>query len=546
MSKTCTRCHKEFSYEDADRIFFDRFDIPEPDTCATCNVMHLLSFWILGNFRKGSCALSGKTIITVRPESVPFPLYDREEWMSDKWDPMEYAQDYDPSKPFFDQMWELWKRVPRPHQSGTHNVNSPWNDDVWHSKDSYMCRSMLECENISYGYRTYRSKFSIDIAYSFQLDQCYDCLYCFNSFQLRHAFDSRECVQSAFLYDCRNCQDCFMCWNLRNKQYCIRNIQYTKEEYFEKIKEYNLGNWHELEKLKTEFKQLVADEAIHKQHFATKTNNSTGNFLDECNNVHHAFYVEKSENSRHIFRGFYKDSILSTGGVNEKSIRGMILLNCYEVMSVMLSENCRYSYYLDSCEECEYCFGCVGLRKKKYCIFNKQYDKQEYQRIIGLIKESMKQEGTWGEFFPKSFAYGSYNESFAQLHFPLTKEAALAWGAKWEDEDEVSHEGLYGDDIPADIRDVPDDFPNQALLGLATKRRYNIAAHELEFYRQHNIPIPREHSFQRTLDRFIPMKNVMPYQGTDYFTGEPITHYYPPEFKYKKIVSIEEYQKRVS
>lgn len=33
-----------------------------------------------------------------------------------------------------------------------------------------------------------------------------------------------------------NCSDCFGCVMLRNKQYCILNKQYTKEEYFEVIK----------------------------------------------------------------------------------------------------------------------------------------------------------------------------------------------------------------------------------------------------------------------------------------------------------------------
>ena len=43
-----------------------------------------------------------------------------------------------------------------------------------------------------------------------------------------------------YCYNCRNCSDCFGCVSLRNKQYCILNKQYTKEEYFktvEKIKQ---------------------------------------------------------------------------------------------------------------------------------------------------------------------------------------------------------------------------------------------------------------------------------------------------------------------
>ena len=36
---------------------------------------------------------------------------------------------------------------------------------------------------------------------------------------------------TAYTYACRSCSDCFACIGLRNKQYCILNKQYTKEEY---------------------------------------------------------------------------------------------------------------------------------------------------------------------------------------------------------------------------------------------------------------------------------------------------------------------------
>ncbi|HRI36255.1 MAG TPA: hypothetical protein PK765_04235 [bacterium] len=40
--------------------------------------------------------------------------------------------------------------------------------------------------------------------------------------------------ESVRLYYCESCnatKDCFACVGLRNKQYCILNKQYTKEEY---------------------------------------------------------------------------------------------------------------------------------------------------------------------------------------------------------------------------------------------------------------------------------------------------------------------------
>lgn len=32
--------------------------------------------------------------------------------------------------------------------------------------------------------------------------------------------------------NCKNCSHCFFCFNLKDKNYCVNNIQYTVEEYY--------------------------------------------------------------------------------------------------------------------------------------------------------------------------------------------------------------------------------------------------------------------------------------------------------------------------
>jgi hypothetical protein len=36
-------------------------------------------------------------------------------------------------------------------------------------------------------------------------------------------------------------------------------------------------------------------------------------------------------------------------------------------------------------------FGCIGLRNQQYCILNKQYTKEEYEKTVALIIEHMQQ-----------------------------------------------------------------------------------------------------------------------------------------------------------
>jgi len=42
-----------------------------------------------------------------------FKIYEASEWWSDKWDALEYSRDFDFSRPFFEQIKELIKDVPK-------------------------------------------------------------------------------------------------------------------------------------------------------------------------------------------------------------------------------------------------------------------------------------------------------------------------------------------------------------------------------------------------------------------------------------------------
>ena len=63
----------------------------------------------------------------------------------------------------------------------------------------------------------------------------------------------------------------------------------------------------------------------------------------------------------------------------------------YECIFTERSYNCLYcyfssglsdSFFLYDCKGCSDCFMCVNLRQKKYCILNKQYTKEDYQKIL--------------------------------------------------------------------------------------------------------------------------------------------------------------------
>jgi hypothetical protein len=99
-----------------------------------------------------------------------------------------------------------------------------------------------------------------------------------------------------------------------------------------------------------------------------------------------------------------------------------------------------YSFFLESCS---YCLGCIGLRNKSYCIFNKQYTKEEWYDKVDEIFSQMERDGELGMFFPGWINPFYFNDTAAYLidpagnggtGEPFTKEEVTAAGYLRRDE----------------------------------------------------------------------------------------------------------------
>mgnify|MGYP001608642894 FL=1 len=72
------------------------------------------------------------------------------------------------------------------------------------------------------------------------------------------------------------------------------------------------------------------------------------------------------------------------------------------------SDECINSMFLTSCLNLQNCLGCVNLRHKNYCIFNKQYSKEEYEKVrlnydLGSYKGLEKFKKEYSEFLKTQF-----------------------------------------------------------------------------------------------------------------------------------------------
>jgi hypothetical protein len=267
-----------------------------------------------------------------------------------------------------------------------------------------------------------------------------------------------------------------MCFNLRRQQYCIENKKYSKEEYERKIKELMPKTSLEYKATFNKFQETLKSQAIHKAAVITQCDNSTGDHLHNNKNARNSYYVFGSEDCSHCYDcGEIKNCVdayepfkgelqYETHGCNE-GYNLVVCSKCYTETNASYSEYCWY---------CSNIFGCFGLRRKEYCIFNKQYTKAEYEELKAKIIAHMKKNNEWGDFFPSKLSPFGYNETAANDYYPLSEEDATAKGFNWKPENKKEYMAAT----------------KEILQCQTCRKNFRIIEQEMNFYKQNKLPIP--------------------------------------------------------
>ena len=130
---------------------------------------------------------------------------------------------------------------------------------------------------------------------------------------------------------------------------------------------------------------------------------------------------------------------------------------------------------------------------------NKQYTKEEYEELVPKIIEHMKLTGEYGEFFPMEMSPMAYNESYANEHFPLTKQEVKDQGLVWrEPKEKYFNATMQSNDVPDDITKVDENITKEVIACEHGKNCqhecvgvFKITQQELQAYKKLNIPLPR-------------------------------------------------------
>lgn len=513
MLKSCVQCSAEFEITESDLAFYvrvsptfhgKRYDIPPPDKCSACRRQQRLSFRNFFNLYHRECNLTGKKIISMYDENVTFPVYEMHEWWSDKWDATDYGIDIDPARSFFEQVAQLHQSVPRMALMNINCDNSDYCNMSNGSSNCYLVFGNVKNTDCAYGHIVWHSQDCFDCLYIYRCSFCYECIDCVSCYSLSFSRDCDNCSSSSFLVHCASCKSCFGCVGLKNKEYHIFNEPHSKEEYEKKISTLSMGDARTVALAKTKVRELIGKEIV-KYYHGFNCERVTGDYLYECKDIIEGYDMKRCENCSYCAT---LESCTDTSDCNFCGVKLELGYQCvtsggYGVLcSHTCQDDCVNIAYCDNCYACKDCFGCISLKHKQYCIFNKQYSKEEYERLVPGVIERMRAAGEWGNFFPYSLSPFAYNETIASVYFPLGREEVLERKWRWKDMDAKDQHYLgprY--EMPNDIHDVADDVVHQILTCESTDKLYKIIPQELKFYRQMHLPIPRKCPDQRHKDR---------------------------------------------
>jgi hypothetical protein len=311
--------------------------------------------------------------------------------------PMHYHRSNMTQHTFFVELQKLLFRLPKPETQVLYSENCLYADHVYNSINLNYCFDTSASSDSTYLFDCHLVAQSADCDYTVESESCYECVdvyKCFNCFYIEKADNVRDAMYG---YDLSNCHDVFGCVNLTNKSYCIFNRQLTKETYLEEIKKYR--NFPP-EKVFSILEELKNKYPLTQSAAERNINSPYGNYVYDCKNCYMCFDTGRSENCSYLFdSGDCKNSLDMTYSYKgcDNSYQIVDSTKIYNSVFIVNSESCQDSAYLFNCKGVKNSLGCVGLQYKEYCILNRQFSKEEYNRIVPEIKKILSQTDTnWG------------------------------------------------------------------------------------------------------------------------------------------------------
>jgi hypothetical protein len=500
MKQTCQITGQEFEITEMEQEFMKKMDLPLPLHSPKMREIMRMAFRNERNLFMRTCDATGEKILSIYSDRHPFPVYKYDYWMSDKWEVP--SLDYDFDRPFFEQYQELSALAPRVNLFAPYNENCDYVNGAEKNKNCYMHILSDRSEDCYYTHGVFVCQDCIDCAYLYDCELCYESTDCRNCYHCRMCFLCDNSSECSFCFDMRGCHNCFFSNGLRNQQYCFNNQQLSKEEYETKVKEIEFASHKVFEKYRKRFINEILEKAEYKRMINTE--NSDGNFLINTKNCHRCYDVEDSEDCFWVRTGanglrdiHHCHAIVDGSELVYGNVSTTEAYNCHNVIGCWTSKDSFYGEFLQGCR---HCVGCISQRYKKYCVLNKQYSPEEYEKILSHIKEELGEY--FGSPFPLELAPFTFLESAYLDYHDISREELDEIGWEYGEIAAANTAGAHSvTEIPDQLSDFDSDDLQKVFLDESSNRPFKITPQELKLLQKIGAPIPRKHYEQRFQER---------------------------------------------
>jgi len=550
--KTCKICNATFPIFEWDRkllnkispkIWDEKILLPTPDECPTCRQKQRLLFRNENSLYKVKSAVSWKPLISIFSEDLWLNIYSFQEFYD--WADFNKEVWVDNDK-FDENLRKMYYTLPQVTlQNGPNMENSDYNNLSGNLKNCYLCYDCGWIEDALYcGFLWPGSVNVVDCFDWARLQNSYSLIW---SADMNKSFWCSNCDNtndSYFCSWCSNISNCIWCHDIKNKEYQIFNRQVTKD-VFEAFKNKHF-NWSYsgIQSFLELYNKYNKNDAIIPNHSNFQSENVVWWYMVHAKDIMFGWFTYRSSDSRY---SYFCDAITDSMDVDfcinniQLSYNSVTCFNSFNLISCVNVADSKNCYYCSSCNSCSNCIGCYGLKHSEYYIFNKQYTKEEYEKLAKQILAKLIKEDKWWKFINTNLSLFPYNDTVVNNIYPVKSIVDIKWNEKiinkngfwkvilksdkfiseaildlgWEIKLEIlyrtkDHEVNIPNWLkivdtkrfPDNIKNVWDEILDIGIICEESGRVFRITKTELEFYRKYQIPLPKKHFQIRQIEAF--------------------------------------------
>lgn len=580
------------------------FSLPLPTLSPLARMRRRMMFRNERGLYKSQSCISGKPLISLYAPESGYKVVNFDESINQV-NPEMYGIIYDSNKTFLEQYAQLNMTMPKVAIINLANENGTYDNYSSENKHVYMNADIMWSENVSYSTTIKNVNNGYDLLQVHDSDLVYECVASDHLSKCVYTWYSNNCHDCWFLMTCRNCTNCWFCSNLHNKQHYLFNKPASKED-IDTVKQ-KMKSYTGLQELFHQFDTFLT-QVYRPWTLNMNCEECFGSALKDSKSSFRCYDSYNIENCRYCMVAEHNQDCMDTTIFNPNS--SLIYENVCGGISVKNAYSCNamiessHMYFCDLCLSCSYMIGCINMHHKQYCIFNKQYKKEERERLAPMVLGQLQREWLWGEFISISQCPFPYNDSVAMDYFPIRdlkilnrwfspddlvwwfhkivddyviEEKVLdewgTWTVYYVETDELITDAildLWGEEkvkIKRRTRDyeinipkgveviqatnledtidaVDDSILKKVIICTQSGRPYRIMPRELAFYRKIGIALPRIHYALRHTARIKSRPSKEVYLRTCDRSGEKILSLYPSDAWFP-VWSQEEFKKEV-